>query len=125
MVYRSIQHTLITRQAPFNREDLEDLHNTVFLQLFEKKCKKLRQYEGRNGCGLAWWIRIVTVRIVLNQLRKKGFDALAYQKKKISLDNLTELKREVVEPSAAIEKEEQNRLLQDSIQRLEFVRTLY
>ena len=115
LVYKSIQHTLITRQAPFNREDLEDLHNTVFLQLFEKRCKKLKQFEGRNGCSLASWVRIVTVRIVLNHLRKKGLDALTQQKKKVSLDDLPELKGEGAEPGTDIEKAEQNQLLREGI----------
>ena len=118
LVYKSVRHTLITRQTLFNKEDLEDLHNTVFLQLFENRCKKLKQYEGRNGCSLASWIRIVTVRIVLNQLRKKGPDAMTQQVKNIPLEDLPELKMEVAEPGADMEKAEQNRLLRDGIRNL-------
>ena len=118
LIYKSIQHTLITRQVPFNRQDLEDLHNTVFLQLFENRCKKLRQYEGRNGCSLASWIRIVTVRIVLNHLRKKGLDALVNQKKRIPLEDLPELKGTGMEPLSMMERAEQERLIQDGIRKL-------
>jgi len=118
LVYKSVQHTLITRQVHFNREDLEDLHNTVFLQLFEKGRKKLKQYEGRNGCSLASWIRIVAVRIVLNHLRKKGLDALVSQKRRVSLGDLPELKGEGMEPGTIIEKEEKEQLLQDGIRNL-------
>jgi len=118
LVYKSVQYTLITRQVHFNREDLEDLHNTVFLQLFEKKCRKLKQYEGRNGCRLASWIRIVTVRIVLNHLRKKGLDALVSQKRRISLGDLPELKGEGIEPGTVIERKEKEELLQNGIRHL-------
>jgi hypothetical protein len=72
LVYRSAQHTLILKGVAFNKQDLEDLHNTVFLQLFENNLKKLRQYQGKNGCSLSSWIRLVAVRIVLNHFRKKG-----------------------------------------------------
>jgi len=73
LVYKSIQATLLVTQVRFNKQDLEDMHNTVFLQLFEDKCKKLRQFEGRNGCSLASWIKLVAGRIVLNYVRKKTF----------------------------------------------------
>jgi RNA polymerase sigma factor (sigma-70 family) len=118
LVYRSVRRTLIIKQVPFSQQDLEDLHNTVFLQLFDKGCKKLRQYEGRNGCSLASWIRLVAVRIMLNHLRKKGIDAIYWQKKRIPLEDLSELKGEEMEAWAAMEKAEQGRLLESGIQKL-------
>jgi len=118
LVYRSVQHTLIAKHVPFNRHDLEDLHNAVFLGLFEKKCKKLRQYQGRNGCSLASWIRMIAVRTALDHLRKKGVDSLVWQKKRIPLEELPELKAEEVEIWANMEKAEQERLLQIGMQRL-------
>ena len=70
-VYRAIQYVLTLKHIRFSHHDLEDLHNTVFLKLFEGNCKKLQQYRGKNGCSLANWIKIVTTRIVLNHIRKK------------------------------------------------------
>ena len=78
-VYRTIQYTLSVKHVRFSRNDLEDLHNTVFLMLFEDNCKKLRQFRGENGCSLATWVKIVTSRIVLNHLRKKGVDSMGWQ----------------------------------------------
>ena len=118
LVYRSVQNTLLIKQTPFNRQDLEDLHNTVFLQLFDQRCKKLRQYQGRNGCSVASWIRLVAVRTVLNHLRKKGIDAIGWQKKRIPLEDLAELKGDEMEAWAVMEKAERGRLLQDGIQNL-------
>lgn len=115
LVYRSVQYTLMAKQVSFNRDDLEDLHNTVFLRLFEHGCKKLRQYEGRNGCSLASWIRMIAARTVLDHLRKKGVDAMAWEKKRVPLEELPELKADGVEPEAQIKEAEQERLLQDGM----------
>ena len=118
MVYRTVRYTLMGKHVHFTIHDLEDLHNTVFLQLFEKDCKKLRQYQGKNGCSLASWIKLITVRIVLNHLRKKGHDAMAWQKKRVSLEDMAELKGDETEALSAIEKTEQERLFKAGIKSL-------
>ena len=117
-VYRTVQYTLTVKHVRFSRNDLEDLHNTVFLKLLENNCKKLRQYRGEKGCSLASWIKIVTTRIVLNELRKKGVDALAWQTKRFSLDELPELKGAENGPWAQMEKTEQDRLIKAGIKEL-------
>ena len=117
-VYRTVQYTLTVKHVRFSRNDLEDLHNTVFLKLLENNCKKLRQYRGEKGCSLASWIKIVTTRIVLNELRKKGVDALAWQTKRFSLDELPELKGAENGPWAKMEKTEQDRLIKAGIKEL-------
>lgn len=118
LVYGSVQYTLMTRHVPYNRQDLEDLHNTVFLRLFEQECKKLRQYQGKNGCSLASWIRMIAVRTVLDHLRKKGVDAMVWQKKCLPLEDLPELKADEVEPGVEMEKAEKERLLREGMRSL-------
>lgn len=118
MVYRSVQYTLLAKNVSFNRQDLEDLHNTVFLRLFEQECKKLRQYQGINGCSLASWIKLITVRTVLDHLRKKGVDAMVWQKKRVPLEELPELKSEEGNFWAQINNAERERALKDGMQRL-------
>ena len=118
LVYRTIQYTLSVKHVQFSRNDLEDLHNTVFLMLFEGNCKKLRQFRGDNGCSLATWIKIVTSRIVLNHLRKKGMDSMGWQSKRFSLDELPELMGSEDGPWSQMEKIEQERLIKAGIQRL-------
>jgi len=108
----------VAKSVPFNRQDLEDLHNTVFLQLFERGCKKLRQYQGRNECSLASWIRMIAVRTVLDHLRKKGVDAMVWQKKRVPLESLPELKTGGMDCEARMEEAEQKRLVQLGMQRL-------
>ena len=118
LVYRSVQYTLMARQVPFNRFDLEDLHHTVFLKLFDQNHKKLRQYQGKNGCSLASWIRMITVRTVLDTLRKKGVDSMGWQNKRIPLEQSPELKAERDDTGALYEKSEQRRSLREGITKL-------
>jgi len=118
IVYQSVQGALLARHVPYNSQDLEDLHNTVFMQLFEEGCKKLSQYHGRNGCSLVSWIKLVTVRIVLNHLRKKGMDAIGWRNRRIPLEDLPELSSGDSEHWTSMEKAERERLLQDGLQNL-------
>jgi len=118
LVYRAIQHTLIVRQVRFAREDLEDFHNTVFLRLFEKGYRKLKQYQGRNGCSLATWIRLITVRVVLDHLRKKGVDSIAGRDAQVALDEVYGLKKDECDGLTFLKREEKVRLLSQGIQNL-------
>jgi RNA polymerase sigma factor (sigma-70 family) len=118
LVYHSVKYTLTAKNVSFNNQDLEDLHNTVFLQLFEQNCRKLKQYQGRNGCSLASWIRIIAVRMVLNHVRKKGMDAIIGQKNRVALEDLPELTGKATEALTAMEKKERTRLVQDGIRSL-------
>lgn len=118
LVYQTVRSTFISKQTPFSRQDLEDLHNTVFLGLFEQGCAKLKLYQGRNGCTLASWIRIVTVRTVLNHLRKKGVDGPLWEKKKTPVEGLSWLKGEDQGPLALMESAEQEKLVQEGMESL-------
>lgn len=57
---------------PCRREEIEDLSQDVFVALFDQDARKLRQYQGRNGCTLASWIRVVANRMTIDRLRKEG-----------------------------------------------------
>jgi len=118
LVYRSVRHTLLVKNVFFNQDDLEDLHNMVFLQLFENQGQKLKQFKGKNGCGLGTWIRIITVRIVLNHIRKKGLDSITGQQKRIALEDIPELSSADFGPLAEIEKAEKQRSIKDGIRKL-------
>ncbi len=118
LVYKSVQYTLMTKQVPFSQQDLEDFHHTVFLKLFERGFAKLKQYKGKNGCSLASWIRIITVRTVLDHLRNKGYDAIGWQNRRIPLDKLPELRFDEFDIEGRLETTELNRLLQVCIARL-------
>lgn len=78
-IYASIYWTL-EKYAPGRlREDVEDLHNTVFLSLFKDDCHKLRQYRGDNNCSVASWLTTVSVNAAINFISRT--------KTHVSLDN--------------------------------------
>jgi RNA polymerase sigma factor (sigma-70 family) len=118
IVYRSVRYTFRVRNVYFNQADLEDLHNTVFLTLFENDAKKLRQFKGRNGCRLGTWIRIITVRIVLNHIRKRGMDSISGQRNRVPLEDIPELNLAKTATTEELEKIEKQRSIVDGIRRL-------
>lgn len=117
-IYRSIQYTLAGRQVNFNTSDVEDLHNTVFLNLFDNQCHKLKQYKGLNGCSLTTWIKVVTVRMVLNHIRKKGIDSMVWRRNRFALEDLPELKSNTMDARAQLEKAEQEQQVREKIEEL-------
>ena len=117
-VYQCIQFTLKAKQIPFSQQDLEDLHSTVFLNLFNKRCKKLRQYKGKNGCSVFSWIRLITVRTVIDHLRKAGRDVIVRPKEEFNLDTLPGLIHDGYDPLARMEKADQKALLLKGLESL-------
>jgi len=117
-VYRSIQYSLRAKGIRYSREDLEDLHNSVFLGIFENGCKKLRQYKGENGCSLHSWIRLITIRMVIDHLRKTDTDALGGRNKKVPIEFLDSFKSDGPDLPDNMERAEQWRLTREGINAL-------
>lgn len=68
LVYYFIKKIEGSRSALLTEDEIADLHNDIFLSLLEKK---LAQFEGRSGCSLTSWIKIVTASTTLNFLRSR------------------------------------------------------
>ncbi len=118
LVYHSVQHALRLRHVSCSREDLKDLHNTVFLLLFDDGCRKLRQYKGINGCTLASWIRLISVRTVLNHLRKNSLFSLGGTSQLLPLEEIRELEDKRECTWSEIQKAEQIDLMKRGIRTL-------
>lgn len=116
VVYRGVQSTLRGRGVPFSYADLQDIHNSVFLQIFDKQCLKLRQFQGANGCSLKTWVRVITVRATLNIIRKRGYDGLADQRKAVCFEDIPEICGHCKNPWQHLKKTEQWRLLESALQ---------
>jgi RNA polymerase sigma factor (sigma-70 family) len=71
LIYRTVEKTFIFKNAPLVREELEEVHQDVFVQLFDDDCRRLRQYKEDGGCNLAGWIILIANRTALNHLRGK------------------------------------------------------
>lgn len=118
LIYRTVQYTFKSKQVQFTQQDLEDLHHTVFLHLFDEQCKKLKQYKGLNGCSLSSWIRIVVVRIVLNFIKKAGFESIGRQNRRVSFDEWSEIHEGVPETKNLMETAEMEESFQEMIKTL-------
>jgi len=70
LVYHTIHKTLSIYSPDFLYQELEDIHNSIFLSLIDNDYKKLRQYKGINGCTVSSWIRIIATNAVLNFIKK-------------------------------------------------------
>lgn len=72
LVYHTIHKTLKLYCPDFLYQELEDIHNSVFLSLLENDHRKLRQYKGINGCTVSSWVMIITTNTALNFIKKGG-----------------------------------------------------
>ncbi len=118
LVYRTARNVLLQKNIPHTPRDIEDLHNDIFLLLFENDRKKLRQFRGDNGCAPATWVRLVSVRAVLNHLRKKGMDAMTWQSRRVPMENIFPRAADRENAQVALENAEQERRLQEGVEKL-------
>lgn len=117
LVYSTALRTYKAKGCECSNQDLDDLHNTVFMRLLERRCKRLRQFKGKNGCSLASWIRVITVRTVIDHLRQSR-DALSHPSKLDSDETLTRLQADVPEPWKRLDTLEQKRMLYKAMESL-------
>jgi RNA polymerase sigma-70 factor (ECF subfamily) len=72
--YAPVVHAAIHRylaQRGRGRTDLaDDLTQEVFVALFDDDARRLRNFEGRNGCSFAGWLRVVALRMTIDVLRR-------------------------------------------------------
>jgi RNA polymerase sigma factor (sigma-70 family) len=51
------------------REEIDDLSHNVIVSLFDRDCRKLKMYEGRNQASFATFVRVCATRLTLDHLR--------------------------------------------------------
>jgi RNA polymerase sigma-70 factor (ECF subfamily) len=71
LVYHTIQKTLKICSTDFLYQDIEDLHNNIFLSLIEENYKKLRQYKGINKCSVSSWIMVIATNATINFITRR------------------------------------------------------
>jgi RNA polymerase sigma-70 factor (ECF subfamily) len=91
LIYHTIYKTLRVNGQPTDPDDINDLFQEVFTAFCENDCKKLRAFDPQRGVKLSSWLRMITVRMTIDHLRKS--------KPSTSLDALP------VEPSQAGDQE--------------------
>ncbi len=117
LVYSAIQGTIKLKNIAISRNDIEDLHNTVFVKLFEKNCKKLKQYKGKNGCSLSSWVRLIAARTVIDHNRKTK-DAFAQPEKSRNFTFIEDFATNISGPLKVVEQKEQYHLLEEGLKSL-------
>ena len=85
LVYFSIHQAFKISGFVPGREEVEDIFGGIFLSFFERDFKKLRSFQGRGGCSLASWIRLIASRHTLDYLRNQGRHASIVVKEEFDL----------------------------------------
>ena len=49
---------------------IDDLCQEVFVALFENERRRLKLFEGRNGCPLKAWVRVIAMRTTISRMRR-------------------------------------------------------
>lgn len=116
LVYSTILHTYNAKGRDCRDQDIDDLHNTVFMRLLERRCRRLRQYKGRNGCSLASWVRMITVRTVIDHLRQSR-DALS-QPYRVTDEALLHFQADIPEPWQLLDRKQKGEALRKGMDAL-------
>ncbi|TNF52767.1 sigma-70 family RNA polymerase sigma factor [bacterium] len=70
LIYHTIYKTLRVNGQPTDPDDINDLFQEVFTSFCENNCKKLRAFDPQKGVKLSSWLRMITVRMTIDHLRK-------------------------------------------------------
>ena len=70
LIYHTIYKTFRVHNKPTNPDDVNDLFQDVFTSLCADHFKKLRMFDPTKGCKLPSWLRMITVRMTIDHLRK-------------------------------------------------------
>lgn len=70
LVHHFVVSTLRRTRGAAPDARVEDLCQDVFVSLLADDCRRLRMYRGDRGCSVASWVRVITVRHVLNAVRR-------------------------------------------------------
>ena len=77
LIYDTIIKTLKGKGHKYSQDETDDLFSEVFLSLLENNYKKLKQFQGKNGCSPSTFIRVIAMRATLDYLRKDKKELLS------------------------------------------------
>ena len=82
-VVRSAIIKVFRQYSHFGHDAVDDLIQDVFVALFDNNGERMRSFEGRNGCSLETWLRVVASRQTLNYLRRPCFQEKPHEKAQV------------------------------------------
>ena len=109
LILHSIYKTLRVYEQPTNPDEVDDLFQDVFISFYANDFKKMRIYDPTKGRSLASWLRLITVRMTINHIKKS--------KPIPSLDDLPSKPSQKSRQELIIDKESQKNL-SDIIEKL-------
>ena len=109
LVYHTIRKTFTLHHTEPRSDLVEDLYQELFLSVLKDDCKKLSQFRGDRGCTLASWLRVVVARLTIDFLRRQPPP---------SGEVPDGLARDDPDPAESLINEEQERLLNETLQTL-------
>ncbi|PID39851.1 MAG: hypothetical protein CSA65_01200 [Proteobacteria bacterium] len=72
LIIACVRKVLLRYGVPCLAEDLEDLLNTVCLELLRRDFKKLRAYDPERGFKLSSWVGLIATNAAHDSLRRRG-----------------------------------------------------
>ena len=70
LIYNYIRSILSSHGSLFSQGHIDDCFQEFICFLIQDDFKKLRSYQGKNGCSLASWLRQVVIHFTVDYLRK-------------------------------------------------------
>jgi len=71
LIYNYVHSILKIKGKTFqNSHQINDIFQEIFVILTQDNFKKLKTYQGKNGCSLASWLRQVVINFTIDYLRK-------------------------------------------------------
>ncbi|MCP4682206.1 MAG: sigma-70 family RNA polymerase sigma factor [Desulfobacterales bacterium] len=116
LVYLIVEKTLIFHRIPYSKEDIEDLRNEVFYQLFVNECRRLKQFDTKKGGSLSKWVKVIANQTVLNEIKKKGLLELSKRRRRIPMEEIEGIL--VADEEGRLIARETLRLIKDAMKKL-------
>jgi len=70
LIWSMIHKTFAGFNVSYQKEDVEDLFNSIYVSLVDDDFRKLRQFQGENNCSLSTWLAVVAGRMTIDFIRK-------------------------------------------------------
>ncbi len=95
LIYYIVKKTFRQKYLLFSDDDIFELRNEVFLKLLDNDCKRLKVYNKNMGVSLTGWIVLITIRTVIDCVKKKDPVGINKRKQTISFENISNFKKNV------------------------------